>query len=44
MLGSLSNTGKGLHAVRLGTLLKRNPRIGVLEQAARKCFEIDVLE
>ena len=31
MLRSLSNTVKGLHAVRLATLLKRNPDTGALE-------------
>ena len=36
-LKSLSNTAKGLQAVRLATLLKRNPRTGVLEPAVRKC-------
>ena len=37
LLESLSNTVKGLHAVRLTTLLKRNPRTGVLELAVRQC-------
>ena len=37
VLESLSDTAKGLHAVRLATLLKRNPRAGVLEPAVRKC-------
>ena len=37
VLESLSDTVKGLHAVRLGTLLNRNPRTGVLEPAVRKC-------
>ena len=36
VLESLSNTVKGLHAVRLATLLKRNPSTGVLEPAVRK--------
>ena len=36
-LDSFSNTVKDLHAVRLATLLKRNPRTGVLELAVRKC-------
>ena len=34
---ALSNTVKGLRAVRLATLLKRNPRTGVLEPAVCKC-------
>ena len=37
VLESLSSTVKGLQAVRLATLLKRNPRTGVLEPAVRKC-------
>ena len=32
MLESLSNTAKGLQAVRLATLLKKNFCTGVLEQ------------
>ena len=34
VLESLSNTIKGLHAVRLATLLKQKPRTAVLEPAA----------
>ena len=37
VLESLSNTVKGLPAIRLATLLKRNPRSSVLEPAVRKC-------
>ena len=37
VLESLSNTVKGLQAIRLATLLKRNPRSSVLEPAVRKC-------
>ena len=37
VLESLSNTVKGLHAVRPAILLKRNPLTGVLEPAVRKC-------
>ena len=37
LLESLSNTIKGLQAIRLATLLKRNPRTSVLEPAVRKC-------
>ena len=33
----LSNTAKCLQAVRFATLLKRNPRTGVLESAIHKC-------
>ena len=36
LLEFLSNTVKGLQAIRLATLLKRNPRTGVLELAVRK--------
>ena len=37
VLESLSNTVKGLQAIRLATLLKRNPHISVLEPAVRRC-------
>ena len=37
VLDSLSNTVKGLQAVRLATLLKRDPRAGVSESAVRRC-------
>ena len=37
VLESLSNTVKGLQAIRLATLLKRNPRTSVLEPAVRTC-------
>ena len=37
VLEPLSNTAKGLQAIRLATLLKRNHRISVLEPAVRKC-------
>ena len=40
MLESLSNSVKGLQAVRLATLLKREPHTGVSEPAVR----IGVLE
>ena len=43
-LESLSNTVKDLQAVRLSTLLKRNPCTGVLEPAVRKSSLISVLE
>ena len=36
VLESLSNTVKGLQAIRLASLLMRNPRTGVLEPAVRK--------
>ena len=35
MLESLSNTAKGLQAVRLATSLKRDPGTGVSEPAVR---------
>ena len=38
VLESLSNTVKGLQSIRLATLLKRNPRTGVLEPDVHKCF------
>ena len=38
VLESLSNTVKGLQAVRLATLLKANPRIDVSESAVCKCY------
>ena len=37
MLESLSNTVKGLQTVKLATLLKRIPRLGVFEPAVCKC-------
>ena len=37
LLDSLSKTIKGFHAVRLATLLKTNPRTGLLESAVCKC-------
>ena len=37
VLESLSNTVKGLQAIRLATLLKRNTGTSVLEPAIRKC-------
>ena len=37
VLEPLANTAKGLHAVRLANLLKRNPGTGVLEPAVCKC-------
>ena len=37
VLESLSDTGKSLQTDRLATLLKRNPRTGVLVPAVRKC-------
>ena len=37
MLDPRSNTAEGLQAIRLATLLKRNPRTSVLERAVRKC-------
>ena len=37
VLESLSNTVKGVQAIRPATLLKRNPRNSVLEPAVRKC-------
>ena len=37
VLESLSNTAKGLQAIRLATSLKRNPRSSVLEPDVRKC-------
>ena len=37
VLESLSNTVKGLCAVRLTTVLKRNPCTGILEPAVPKC-------
>ena len=36
VLESLSNTDKDLQAIRLATLLKRNPRTSVLEPTVRK--------
>ena len=36
VLESRSNIAKGLQATRLATLLKRNPRLSVLEPAVRK--------
>ena len=37
VLEPLANIAKGLHAVRLANLLKRNPGTGVLEPAVCKC-------
>ena len=37
VLESFSNAVKGLHAVSLATLLKRNPHTDVLEPAVCKC-------
>ena len=37
VLESLSNTAKDLQAIRLATLLKRNPHTGVLESAIHQC-------
>ena len=37
VLVPLSNTVKGLQAIRLATLLKRNPRTGVLEPTVPMC-------
>ena len=37
VLESLSNTAKDLQAIRLATLLERNPHIVVLESAIRQC-------
>ena len=37
VLESLSNTVKGLYAVKLANLLKRMPRTGILEPAVCKC-------
>ena len=37
VLESLSNTVKGLQAITLATLLKRNPRTSALEPAVRTC-------
>ena len=34
---SLCNTGKGLQAIRLAALLKRDPSTGVSEPAVRRC-------
>ena len=45
VLESLSDNVKGLQAIRLATLLKRNPRTSVLEPAVRTCYlKIGVLE
>ena len=37
MLESHSNTVKGLNAVRLAILIKRNPHTSVLELPVHKC-------
>ena len=37
VLVPLSNTVKGFQAIRLATLLKRNPRTGVLEPTVPMC-------
>ena len=44
MLEFLSNTVKGLQAIRIAILLKRNLQTGVLEPAVHKIDVLDVLQ